>query len=41
MNAYTPQTSGELDRHVAEISDKEQAPSHEAIEEALEEISHG
>ena len=38
MNAYTPQTSGKLDRHVAEIREKEQAASHEAVEETLEEI---
>ena len=38
MNADTPQTSGKLDGHVAEISEKEQAASHEAVEKALEEI---
>ena len=38
MNADTPQTSGKLDRHVAEISEKKQSASHEAVEEALEEI---
>ena len=38
MNADTSQTSGKLDKHVAEISEKEQAASYEAVEEALEEI---
>ena len=36
MNADTPQTGGKLDRHVAEVSEKEQAASHET--NTLEEI---